>query len=117
MPWVEIAKIQREHLRDPQAAIETIRAAIETVSWQVNDAAYFMFRLAELYDEINGDRATATAILQQVIDLYPGTRHSANANHKLVEWSKMGEGVRASVEREDYRDQANLAGNSGGGAA
>jgi tetratricopeptide (TPR) repeat protein len=117
MPWVEIAKIQREHLRDPQAAIETIRAAIETVSWQVNDAAYFMFRLAELYDEINGDRATATAILQQVIDLYPGTRHSANANHKLVEWSKMGEGVRAPVEREDYRDQANLAGNSGGGAA
>jgi tetratricopeptide (TPR) repeat protein len=117
MPWVEIAKIQRENLGDPQAAIETIRAAIETVAWQVNDAAYFMFRLAELYDEINGDRATASAIMQQVIDLYPGTRHSANANHKLVEWSKMGEGVRASVEREDYRDQANLAGNSGGGAA
>jgi tetratricopeptide (TPR) repeat protein len=93
MPWVEIAKIQREHLHDPQAAIETMRTAIETVSWQVNDAAYLMFRLAELYDEINGDRATAAAIMRQVIELYPNTRHSANANHKLVEWNKMGESL------------------------
>jgi tetratricopeptide (TPR) repeat protein len=117
MPWMEIAKIQREHLHDPQAAIETIRTAIETVEWQVNDAAYFMFRLAELYDEINGDRATAMAIMQQVIDLYPNTRHSANASHKLVEWSKMGEGIGVSRDRAAYRDQPDLAGNSGGGAA
>jgi tetratricopeptide (TPR) repeat protein len=115
MPWMEIAKIQREHLHDPQAAIETIRTAIETVAWQVNDAAYFMFRLAELYDEINGDRVTAAAIMQQVIDLYPNTRHSANANHKLVEWNKMGEGVGISRDRAAYRDQPNLAGNSGAG--
>jgi len=117
MPWVEIAKIQREHMQNPQAAIETIRTAIETVVWQVNDAAYFMFRLAELYDEINGDRATAAAIMRQVIDLYPNTRHSANANHKLVEWNKMGESLRFSGERAAFQDQSNLAGNSGGGAA
>lgn len=98
MPWMEIAKIQREHLNDPQAAIETIRTAIETVEWQVNDAAYFMFRLAELYDEINFDRATAMAIMQQVIDLYPNTRHSANASHKLMEWRRTGDVARVYGE-------------------
>ena len=87
LPWVEIAKIQKDNLGDPTASIETIRYALESQAWEINDAAYFLFRLAELYDDVNGDRESAMAIMQQVIDQFPGTRHSANASHKLHEWN------------------------------
>lgn len=86
VPWVEIAKIHKERLGNPAAAVETIRYALESQEWEVNDAAYFLFRLAELYDEVEGNRASAVAIMRQVIEEFPGTRHSANANHKLHEW-------------------------------
>jgi tetratricopeptide (TPR) repeat protein len=87
LPWVEIAKIQKTNMEDPAAAIETIRHALESQAWEVNDAAYFLFRLAELYDEVDGNRPSAVAILNQVIEQFPETRHSANASHKLHEWA------------------------------
>ncbi|MEO0017040.1 MAG: hypothetical protein RLZZ522_323 [Verrucomicrobiota bacterium] len=86
LPWVEIAKIQRTNQEDPDAAIATLRSALESHQWQVNDAAYLLFRLAELYDEDHQDRTTAAAIMHQVISEFPETRHSANARHKLHEW-------------------------------
>lgn len=86
LPWVEIAKIQKEKLNDPAAAVQTIRYALESQEWEVNDAAYLLFRLAELYDEVDHNRAAAIAIMRQVIDEFPNTRHWANANHKLREW-------------------------------
>lgn len=86
LPWVEIAKIYKDNLEDPNAAIETIRYALESQAWEINDAAYFLFRLAELYDEVLGDRASSIAILQQVVEQFPRTRHSANANTRLHEW-------------------------------
>ncbi len=90
LPWVEIAKIQKNNLHDSAAAIQTIRHALESQEWEVNDAAYFLFRLAELYDEVDGNRASAIAIMKQVVDEFPGTRHSANAVHKLHEWEAGG---------------------------
>lgn len=101
LPWVEIAKIQKDNLGDPAAAIQTIRHALESQAWEINDAAYFLFRLAELYDEVEGDRASAMAIMQQVIDQFPGTRHSANANHKLHEWSVAA----AAADEQAFIDQ------------
>lgn len=86
LPWVEIVKIQREFLHDPTAAINTIREVLEQHAWAENDAAYFLFRLAELYDGDMGDRDSAAAIMQQVMQQFPETRHSANARHKLHEW-------------------------------
>jgi tetratricopeptide (TPR) repeat protein len=86
LPWVEIAKIQKTNLEDPAAAIATIRHALESQAWEINDAAYFLFRLAELYDEVEGDRGSAVAIMNQVIEQFPETRHSANARNKLHEW-------------------------------
>ncbi|MFK7851016.1 MAG: tetratricopeptide repeat protein [Akkermansiaceae bacterium] len=86
MPWVEIAKIQKVHLEDPGAAIRTLREAIEEHEWEVNDAAFLMFRLAELYDEDLEDRSAAVTILEQVMEQFPETRHSANARTKLHEW-------------------------------
>jgi tetratricopeptide (TPR) repeat protein len=105
LPWVEISKIQKDNLDDSAAAIQTIRQALETQSWEINDAAYFLFRLAELYDEVNGDRASAMAIMQQVIDQFPGTRHSANASHKLHEWSV------AAAEAEEQQFVQQQGGN------
>lgn len=90
LPWVEMVKIQKDYLEEPAAAIQTIRHALESQEWEVNDAAYFLFRLAELYDEVNGDRASAVAIMNQVIAEFPETRHSANASHKLHEWQAGG---------------------------
>jgi tetratricopeptide (TPR) repeat protein len=86
MPWVEIAKIQRENFEDPDAAIETLRHVLESYAWPERDAAFFLFRLAEIYDRDKKDRAGAAAIFQQVVDQFPDTRHSANARHKLHEW-------------------------------
>jgi tetratricopeptide (TPR) repeat protein len=86
MPWVEIARIQKEQLHDVAAAIQTLRGALADLAWHENDAAFLLFRLAELYDEGVSDRASAAAIFEQVIGQFPNTRHSANARHKLHEW-------------------------------
>jgi tetratricopeptide (TPR) repeat protein len=87
LPYLEIAKIQRNSLLDAPAAMQTIRHALESQEWEIDDAAYLLFRLAEMHDEEPGGRPEAIAVMQQVIDLFPGTRHSANASHKLHEWS------------------------------
>ena len=84
--WLEITKIYKDKLGDSAGAVQTIRHALESQEWEINDAAYLLFRLAELYDELEGDRASARAIMQQVVDQFPGTRHSANASHKLHDW-------------------------------
>ena len=84
------------------AAIQTIRHALESQEWEINDAAYFLFRLAELYDEVEGNRATAVAIMNQVIEQFPGTRHSANASHKLHEWSVADEAAASAAEEAEF---------------
>jgi tetratricopeptide (TPR) repeat protein len=86
LPYVEISKIQLDHLEDPQAAVDTLRHAIEGQEWQENDAAYLMFRLAEIYETSLGEHQSASTIMTQVIEQFPETRHSANARHKLREW-------------------------------
>ena len=83
MPWTEIAKIQRQHLENPPGAITTLREAIESQDWEIDDVAFLMFRLAEIYEEDFHDHATAGTVLSQVIELFPETRHSANARTKL----------------------------------
>ncbi|MEO1836543.1 MAG: tetratricopeptide repeat protein [Akkermansiaceae bacterium] len=84
-PWVEMAKIHHDNLENPEASIKTLREALESYEWRMNDAAFFMFRLAELYEEDKQDMVTATGILQQVVDTFPDTRHAANATHRLRE--------------------------------
>jgi tetratricopeptide (TPR) repeat protein len=86
LPWVEIAKIQLDQLEQPAAAVQTLRHAVEDHEWQENDAAYLMFRLAEIYDTEMHDRVSAGAIMQQVMEQFPESRHFANARHKLHEW-------------------------------
>ncbi|MCX6846885.1 MAG: tetratricopeptide repeat protein [Verrucomicrobia bacterium] len=109
MPWMEIAKIEKDHLDDPQAAIETLGNAIETVAWPVDDASFFMFRLAELHEQINGDHAAAAALMQQVVELYPNTRHAANANHRLQELGQAAESAALAAQEREFLERMNLA--------
>lgn len=85
-PWVEIAKIQNDNLEDTDAAIATLREGLESHEWSVNNAAFFMFRMAELYEKEKEDMMTSIQLLQQVVELFPDTRHSANATHRLREF-------------------------------
>ncbi len=91
LPWVEIAKIQHANLENPGAALETLRSALESHEWPVNDAAYFMGRIAEIYLEDMEDTASCITILNQMVELFPETRHSANATHKLRELGALPE--------------------------
>ena len=84
-PWVEIAKIQNEKLHDPDAAIDTLREALEKLGWDINDAAFMMFRLAELYEQEKENKEMTADILRQIVEMFPETRHSANATHRLRE--------------------------------
>lgn len=84
-PLVEIARIQREKLGDPHAAVNTLQEALEGKDWRENDAAFFMFRIADIYENDLDNKNGAIKILQQVCEEFPETRHSANATHKLRE--------------------------------
>ena len=50
-PIFEIAKIQQEHLRDVDAAIETFEKSLENNEWAENDEAAILFRLQQIYLE------------------------------------------------------------------
>ena len=91
LPWVEITKIQHDQLEDPRAAADTLREALESHEWPVNDAAYFMGRLAEIYRQDLDDQQSCITTLNQMIELFPETRHSANATHKLNEIARANE--------------------------
>lgn len=84
-PMVEIAKIQRENLNSPAVAVETLREVLESREWRENDAAFFMFRIADIYENDLDQHEECVTILKQVIQTLPETRHSANATHKLRE--------------------------------
>lgn len=86
MPWVEIAKIRRQHLEDPQGAIATLKEAMAARDWPEDDAAFFLFRLAEIWNEDVSEREQAVGALQRVIRDFPESRHAMNARHRLREW-------------------------------
>ena len=67
-------------------AVETLREALESHEWRENDAAFFMFRIADIYENDLDNHDGAIAILKQVLEVLPETRHSANATHKLREF-------------------------------
>lgn len=102
LPWVEISKVYRHHLHQSQQAADTLREALESHEWQVGDAAFLMFRIAEIHDEDLENRPTARLIMQQVIDDFPETRHSANAAHKLRDWDHEEEEAARHAEEQKF---------------
>jgi tetratricopeptide (TPR) repeat protein len=88
-PWVEMAKIHNDNLEDPDAAIAVLKEGLESHEWTVNNAAFFLFRIAELYEKEKDDSETTVQLLRQIVELFPETRHSANATHRLREMGAM----------------------------
>lgn len=84
-PVAEIAKVYAERLHEPQMALNELRQHLQSREWPVDDAAFIMFRIAEVNMTHLHDYAEAREILEQVIGNFPGTRHSANAYHKISE--------------------------------
>ncbi|MGJ8726154.1 MAG: tetratricopeptide repeat protein [Roseibacillus sp.] len=88
LPWVEIAMLQRERLENPNLALQTLDNALARGGWRENDEAFFLFRKIEIYENDLDQHAQAVALLREVMEKFPKTRHYANAMHKLHE---MGE--------------------------
>lgn len=86
MAWAEMAKIQRNQFEDPGSAIALLHQALTAHEWELDDAAFLLFRVAEIHEQDLADRTMARAVMQQVVDQFPQTRHSANASHKLKQW-------------------------------
>ncbi len=83
-PVSEIAKIHAERLEDPATALAFLHEHLESKDWSEENASFLMFRMSDLLlatHEFN----SAKDILEQVVSNFPGTRHSANAKHKISE--------------------------------
>jgi tetratricopeptide (TPR) repeat protein len=83
-PISEIAKIHAEKLEDPGAALTFLQGHLEAREWTEEHAAFLMFRIADIHVQ-QRDYDAAKDILEQVVGNFPGTRHSANAKHKINE--------------------------------
>jgi len=88
IPWIEMVKLQREHLDDPLGAAATLREALEGHAWSEEDGGFLMFRLADVYADGLQDQETAAGVLLQLTEQFPQTRHSANARHRLQQWGR-----------------------------
>lgn len=84
-PVAEISKIHAERLHDPAAALQVLTDHLQSKDWPVDDAAFLMFRIAEVHLSQRHDFDAARDMLEQVIGNFPNTRHSANAHHKIGE--------------------------------
>jgi tetratricopeptide (TPR) repeat protein len=80
----EMARLYCEKLHNPQPAAEILEAALQR-ELLPEDAAFICTRLADLYWTHQHNAAGARALLLQVIETMPNTRHSANASHKIQE--------------------------------
>ena len=88
-PVAEIAKVNAERLHDPQAALQALEEYLQSKDWPVDDAAFIMFRIADVHLTHRHDFEAARDMLEQVIGNFPNTRHSANAHHKMSEIEQM----------------------------
>ncbi len=108
-PVAEIAKVYAERLRDPQSALKALEEHLQSKDWPVDDAAFIMFRIADLHLTHRHDFDTTRDVLEQIVGNFPNTRHSANAHHRMSE-----------IEQLQYKlmmEQRTKAGSSGAASA
>lgn len=105
-PISEIAKIYSEKLDDPGQALTFLQGHLEAHEWPADTAAFIMFRMVDVHTQQH-DLEAAKDILEQIVGNFPGTRHSANAKHKINE-----------LEQVQFKElQAQRAGRGGGDGA
>jgi tetratricopeptide (TPR) repeat protein len=84
LSYSEIAKIACENLDNPDLAAQTLEEALQQ-EWPPEDAAFLSSRLVDVYWKFQHNARNARALLLQIIETMPGTRHAANAEHRLRE--------------------------------
>lgn len=84
MALSEVVRLECEHLGNPAAAADILEQALER-EWTPEDAAFLTSRLVDVYWKYEHKVREARSLLMQIIETMPGTKHSANAQHKLQE--------------------------------
>ena len=80
----EVAKIQCDHLQDPPSAAEFLEGMLQR-EWPPEAAVFLSSRLVDVYWKYQHDAESARALLLQIIEMMPGTKFAANAQHRLRE--------------------------------
>jgi tetratricopeptide (TPR) repeat protein len=83
----ESAKIYCEHLDNPAGAAELLVEALKK-EWPPQAVAFLSTRLVDVYWKYQHDGRSARALLLQIMEALPDTRHAANASHRLQEIDK-----------------------------
>jgi tetratricopeptide (TPR) repeat protein len=102
----EISKIYAEKLHQPDSAIVFLQGHLEAKEWSEDNAAFLMFRMIDIYMQ-NHSWDHAKDLLEQVAGNFPGTRHSANARHKINELEQLQfKELQAQRARQSAQDEA-----------
>ena len=83
-PVSEIGKLYADKLHQPAEAVAFLQQNLEARSWSEDDAAFLMFRMVDVRIK-ESDFDAAKELLEQISGNFPGTRHGANARHKINE--------------------------------
>lgn len=83
-PVSEMAKTCAEKLKDPVRALHILKSHLEGRHWSEDNAAFLMFRMVDIHTQQH-EFDEAKDILEQIAGNFPGTRHSANAKHRINE--------------------------------
>lgn len=81
--WLAQAMIYQKNLEQPKSAMQTYQRALQSHDWKDDQKAFFMSRMADIQLNELDTPTEAASLFQEIIDLFPNTRHSANAMHQL----------------------------------
>lgn len=84
VPWLERMALLDGKLADSDGAVQTLEVGLKSFEWETEDAANFLFRIVEIREK-QGKKEEVIAVLDRIIERFPATRFSANANHKKRE--------------------------------
>ena len=84
-PVLEIARLYRDKLEDPDSAIQSLHTALISRPWSVESEGTLRLKLADLLSTDRKDFAAALVEVQTVIEKFPGTPSAGAATSKLRE--------------------------------
>lgn len=100
--WTDLGKLYGEKLEQPKIAAAALREAFDAHEWEEEDGAFLLFRASEWHldhsDDHSESQEAGCAILVEIMEAYPKTRHSANAMQKI---RKLGYEVDIEVIEEE----------------
>lgn len=80
----EITHLYCDKLHEPDRAARYLEGILDR-EWPPEDAAFLSSRLVDVYWNHQHDAQSARGVLMQIMETLPGTKHAANAQHRLHE--------------------------------